>query len=98
MRDTAFKTRSSEIPGELEAWLLANAETNESQLSRLRKNLRRVIREDLTERQQIVLLMRYSQGFSQARIARELGVNKSTVSRTLCRAHKRIEHALKYSF
>ena len=32
-----------------------------------------------------------------AQIAGRLGVNKSTVSRTLCRARRRLHHILQYS-
>lgn len=98
MNDSVFSTRASEHPGDMAAWLRAHAETNDSQLRRVRRNLKRAIQEDLTERQRTMLLMRYSQGFSMARIAKELGVNRSTVSRTLARANKRLERALKYSF
>lgn len=98
MRDSVFNSRSSEQLGDLAAWLRENAATNDEQMYRLRKNLKRAIQEDLTNRQRTMLLMRYSRGFSMVRIAEELGVNRSTVSRTLARANKRLEHALKYSF
>ena len=97
MNDSVFSTRGSEHPGDMAAWLRAHAETNDSQLRRVHRNLKRAIREDLTERQRAMLLMRYSQGFSMTQIAKELGVNRSTVSRTLARANKRLERALKYS-
>lgn len=98
MRDSVFSSRSSEQLGDLVAWLRENAATNDEQMYRLHKNLKRAIQEDLTKRQRTMLLMRYSRGFSMVRIAEELGVNRSTVSRTLARANKRLEHALKYSF
>lgn len=98
MQDSAFSSRSSEQLGDLAVWLRENAATNDEQMYRLRKNLKRAIQEDLTNRQRTMLLMRYSRGFSMVRIAEELGVNRSTVSRTLARANKRLEHALKYSF
>ena len=82
----------------LAAWISANAGTNDEQMDRLRRNLSRAIQTELTERQRTMLLMRYSQNYSQAEIAAELGVDPSTVSRTLHRAEGRLRRALRYSF
>lgn len=83
---------------DLVEWISANAGTNDEQMDRLRRNLSRAIQTELTERQRTMLLMRYSQNYSQTEIAAELGVNPSTVSRTLLRAEKRLQRALRYSF
>ena len=40
---------------------------------------------------------RLLQKLNMAQIAGRLGVNKSTVSRTLCRARRRLHHILQYS-
>lgn len=53
--------------------------------------------EELTTRQQEMLQMYYYEGLNMTQIAARLGVNKSTVSRTLCRARRRLHHILQYS-
>lgn len=56
----------------------------------------RVIREELTEVQRQVLLAYYFQEKTVTQIAKDRGVNKSTVSRTLRRAENRLKRFLKY--
>ena len=58
--------------------------------------LRRRINE-LTPRQQQMLSMRFEQNMSVTEIARELGLNCSTVSRTLRRAQERLRRCLQYA-
>ena len=82
----------------LAAFLSQESDGNQDRVSRLKRNLQRAIQEDLTPRQREMLLLRYSQNYSGSQISKELGVNPSTVSRTLTRAKRRIEQALKYSF
>ena len=53
--------------------------------------------EELTPRQQEMLHLYYYEKLNMAQIAGRLGVNKSTVSRTLCRARRRLHHILQYS-
>ena len=96
MRDTRFDTRSSEWIGDMTVWLRENAETNDEQLSRLRRNLRQARERELTARQQQVLALYYDQGMNMPQIAKELGVNRSTVSRTLRRARARLYRCLRY--
>ena len=61
-----------------------------------RKRLYRVIREELTEKQRQVLLAYYFEEKTIVAIAAELGVNKSTVCRTLHRAEDRLKRFLRY--
>ena len=75
---------------------ISNESTNSSQISRLKRNLIRCIQEDVTERQRTVLLMYYSQGMNMREIGEELGVDKSTVSRTIKRGEKRLQRCLRY--
>ena len=56
--------------------------------------MEQVVEERLTPRQREMIRMRYRGQMRQSEIARELGVNKSTVSRTLGRAHRRIRESL----
>lgn len=52
---------------------------------------------DLRPRQQQLLHMFYYDGKSVSAIARELSVNKSTVTRTLQRAQDRLRKSLRYA-
>ena len=60
------------------------------------QRMKRVIREELTEHQRETILAYYFQQKNIGTIARERGVNKSTVCRTLHRAEARIRRCLKY--
>ena len=60
------------------------------------KRVQRVIREELTELQREALLAYYFQEKSITEIARDRGVNKSTVCRTLHRAEEKLRRYLKY--
>lgn len=60
------------------------------------QRLRRVIDQELTEKQRQVLIAYYFQEKSIGEIARERGVYKSTVCRTLHRAEDRIRRFLRY--
>ena len=51
-------------------------------VDRLRRNLRRARELELTPRQREVLILYYDKGLKMHQIARRLGVNESTVSRT----------------
>ena len=69
---------------------------NSQRLRRLRRRLPDALAE-LTPRQREMLRLQYEQELSITDISRQLGVNKSTVSRTLCRARRRLHHILQYS-
>ena len=60
------------------------------------ERIRRVIQEELTELQREVLVAYYFQEINIPQIARERGVNTSTVSRTLRRAEQKLKRYLKY--
>ena len=60
------------------------------------KRIRRVIEEELTPNQREILLAYYIQDLSMAQIARDRGVDTSTVSRTLHRAEGKLRRYLKY--
>lgn len=86
-----------ETPGSLLMWLREHAGDNREDLDRLHRNLVQAIQNELTPRQRKLLQMYYSEGLSMTEISVELGVNKSTVSRTLARAQQNLKHVLKYS-
>ena len=97
MNATPFNTRSSEWAGDMTVWLQENADDNQEQIERLLRNLRKARIQELTPRQQQMLEMRFEQNMSGAEIARELGLNRSTVSRTLRRAQERLRRCLQYA-
>ena len=97
MRNTPFDTRSSEWIGDMTVWLRENSEDNQLQLERLRRNLRLAREQELTPCQQQGLELHYNQNMSVTQIARHLGVNASTVSRTLRRAQERLRRYLQYT-
>ena len=97
MNATPFDTRSSEWAGDMTVWLRENANDNQEQIERLLRNLRKARIQELTPRQQQMLSMRFEQNMSGAEIARELGLNRSTVSRTLRRAQERLRRCLQYA-
>lgn len=96
MPNRTFNTRSSEWLGDMTVWLRDNANTNSELLTRLRQNLRRARQQELTPRQQQVLTLYYDQGMNMSQIAQSLGVNCSTVSRTIRRAKQRLYRCLRY--
>lgn len=97
MKNTPFDTRSSEWIGDMTVWLRQNAEDNTLQLERMKRNLRIAREKELTPRQRCMLELYYDRQMSVTEIAQELGVNISTVSRTLQRARNRLRHYLQYT-
>lgn len=97
MRDTRFDTRSSEWLGDMTVWLRENGEDNSERLERLRRNLRRAREQELTPCQRQVLDMHFEREMTVTQIARELGVNPSSVTRALQRAKDRLRRYLQYS-
>lgn len=90
--------RGGSFLADLAVWERENSEDNAEQLERLRRNLRKVRASELTGRQAQMLHLYYDQGMSMPQIARELGVTKSAVSRTLARGRARIKRYLQYSW
>ena len=60
------------------------------------KRVHRVIEEELTPLQREVLIAYYIQDQTIPQIARDRGVQKSTISRTLHRAEEKLRRFLKY--
>lgn len=93
----AITRRNNEFLGDLAAWEREHGEDNSERLERLRRNLRQVRSTELTPRQAQLLHLYYDLGLSMPRIARELGIDKSTVSRTIARGRERLKRYLQYS-
>ncbi len=82
----------------LHLWMQEESDDNSSRRQRLLHNLTKAVAEELTPRQREMLHLYYYEQLNMVQIAARLGVNKSTVSRTLCRARRRLHHILQYSF
>ena len=72
------------------------ASDNSEQLGRVKRNLVRALREDVTPRQRQMLLLYYSERMNMREIGERLGVDKSTVSRTIKRGEARLRRCLRY--
>lgn len=96
MKSTPYRVRSNEVYGDMSAWIAAHAGDNESDLARLKRNLRLAREEELTARQRELLRLRYEENLSVSEIAALIGRDKSTVSRTLSRARRRLYKCLRY--
>lgn len=72
------------------------ADDNREQIGRLKRNLTHALRQDITPKQREYMILYYGQGMSMEAIAHQLGVNKSTVSRTLKRGRQRLYRCLRY--
>lgn len=72
------------------------ADDNKDQINRLKRNLTRALRQDITAKQRQYMMLYYGQNMSMEAIAKEFGVNKSTVSRTLKRGRQRLYRCLRY--
>ena len=96
MKSTPYRVRNNEVYGDMSAWIAAHAGDNESDLARLTRNLRLAREEELTARQRELLRLRYEENLSVSEIAALIGRDKSTVSRTLSRARRRLYKCLRY--
>ena len=72
------------------------ADDNRDQMNRLKRTLTHALRQDITQRQREYMMLYYGRGMSMEAIAKEMGVNKSTVSRTLKRGRQRLYRCLRY--
>ena len=72
------------------------AQDNTRELSRLKRNLVRAMREDITEKQREVLSLYYGEGMTMRQIGDRLGIDRSTVSRTIKRGEQRLQRCLRY--
>ena len=78
-------------------WRQEQSGDNQERIRRLLSNLPLAVQQELTPRQREILQMRFTGGMSIKGIAKELGLNKSTVSRSLTRSVERLYRSLRYS-
>lgn len=95
MRDIRYK-RGAAYAADMAVYARSISSDNSAQLGRLKRNLVRALREDVTERQRQFLFLYYEQGLNMRQIGEELGVDKSTVSRTIKRGEDRLRRCLRY--
>ena len=99
MHDIKYKPRRGRVrraSPEMAAYVRQIASDNAGEHSRLKRNLIRAIKEELTDRQRQVLTMYYIQEMTVNQIGAELEVCPSTVYRTLRRAEQRLFRCLRY--
>ena len=96
MSATRSKGRPRKASAEMALSARQMAATNSGEHSRLKRNLLKAIREELTPRQREVLTLYYAGGKSVHEIAALLEVCPSTVFRTLKRAEKRLFRCLRF--
>ena len=70
--------------------------TNKVQLAKIKKALADVVQNEISARQKELIVLYYYKRMNIPEIADLLGLNKSTVSRTLSRARRKILSRLKY--
>ena len=78
-------------------WRQEASGDNQVRIRRLLSNLPLAVQQELTPRQREILQMRFTGGMSVTAIAEQLGLNKSTVSRSLARSMERLYKSLRYS-
>lgn len=88
--------RGGRYAADLAVYARAMAEDNSQQMGRIKRNLIRALKSDITEKQRLELLLYYGQGVTMTEIGRRLGVHPSTVSRTIRRGEERLRRCLRY--
>ena len=78
-------------------WQQEESGDNRERIRRLLSNLPLAVQQELTPRQREILRLRFTGGMSVTAIAEKLGLNKSTVSRSLARSMERLYKSLRYS-
>lgn len=78
------------------ARMLSEENTNAQELDRVKAALWRALHEDITEKQREYLLLYYGEGLNMNQIGARMGVDKSTVSRTIQRGEDRLRRCLRY--
>ena len=87
MSDTRYR-RGRGFAADMAVYNRQMAPDNDQELTQLKRNLIRALWEDITPRQRETMLMYYGQGLNMREIGQKLGVDKSTVSRTIKRGGK----------
>ena len=95
MSDTRYR-RGRGFAADMAVYNRQMAPDNDQELSLLKRNLIRALKEDITPRQRETMLLYYGQGLNMREIGERLGVDKSTVARTIKRGEARLRRCLRY--
>ena len=95
MPDTRYR-KGGAYAADMAVYARAMASDNSAQMSRVKRNLLRALREDVTPRQREMLLLYYGEQLNMRQIGTRLGVDKSTVSPTIKRGERRLQRCLRY--
>ena len=95
MPNTRYR-RGTAYAADMAVYAREMSSDNSAQLSRVKRNLMRSLREDVTPRQRQMLLLYYAERLNMREIGERLGVDKSTVSRTIKRGEARLRRCLRY--
>ena len=88
--------RGKRFAADMAVYTQAMAEDNSQQMGRLRRNVMRALREDVTPRQRECMLLYYEKRLNMREIAELMGIDKSTVSRNIKRGESRPRRCLRY--
>ena len=86
----------SEYAADMQVYAMLMAEDNHEEISELKRNLARAIREELTDLERENILLYYGQRINMVDIAAMKGVNPSTISRSIKSAEKKLKKVMKY--
>lgn len=95
MSNTRFR-RGGKYAADMAVYSRQISMDNQGEVTALRRNLVRAMQEEITPRQRQLLELYYNEKHTMREIAIELGVNKSTVSRTIRRAEARLGRCIRY--
>lgn len=95
MPNTRYK-RGKIYAADMAVYARQIAPDNTAEISRLKRNLVHCIQEEVTQRQRTALSLYYVQGLNMREIAQRMGVDPSTVSRTIKRGEQRLQRCLRY--
>ena len=91
-----FNARRNRPTAEVAHYAAQMARDNSREHSRLKRNLLRAMQEELTPRQRQVIALYYGQKLTMQEIGERIGVDRSTVCRTLHRGEQRLYRCLRY--
>lgn len=95
MPNTRYK-KGARYAADMAVYCREMAQDNSLEVSRLKRNLISALREDVTPKQRQALFLYYVKGENMREISQRLGVDKSTVSRTIKRGERRLQRCLRY--
>lgn len=95
MPSTRYR-RGNAYAADMAEYARSMAADNTAELGRVKRNLVRALREEVTPRQRQMLLLYYAERLNMRQIAAQLRVDKSTVSRTIKRGEERLRRCLRY--